>query len=131
MKKSKKITALILAAMLAVSSSAAMAVTVSAEENTAVAYSSSDTKSWGDYDYQVLDDGTVEIMHYKGSDNNLVIPSEIDGKKVTSIGDLYSNKDIISVEIPNSVTSIGGLAFYDCTNLTEVKIPNQNKTYLH
>lgn len=107
MKKSKKITALILAAMLAVSSSAAMAVTVSAEENTAVAYSSSDTKSWGDYDYQVLDDGTVEIMHYKGSDNNLVIPSEIDGKKVTSIGDLYSNKDIISVEIPNSVTSIG------------------------
>ena len=124
MKKSKKITALILAAMLAVSSSAAMAVTVSAEEDTAVAYSSSDTKSWGDYDYQVLDDGTVEIMHYKGSDNNLVIPSEIDGKKVTSIGDLYSNKDIISVEIPNSVTSIGGLAFYDCTNLTEVKIPN-------
>ena len=91
MKKSKKITALILAAMLAVSSSAAMAVTVSAEENTAVAYSSSDTKSWGDYDYQVLDDGTVEIMHYKGSDNNLVIPSEINGKKVTSIGDLYRN----------------------------------------
>ena len=147
MKKSKKITALILAAMLAVSSSAAMAVTVSAEEDTAVAYSSSDTKSWGDYDYQVLDDGTVEIMHYKGYDTNLVIPSEIDGKKVTSIGDLYSNKDIISVEIPNSVknigdgafeyfrslkniiipdsvTSIGSCAFEGCRNLTNIEIPN-------
>ena len=147
MKKSKKITALILAAMLAVSSSATMAVMVSAEENTAVAYSSSDTKSWGDYDYQVLDDGTVEIMHYKGYDTNLVIPSEIDGKKVTSIGDLYSNKDIISVEIPNSVknigdgafeyfrslkniiipdsvTSIGSCAFEGCRNLTNIEIPN-------
>lgn len=40
MVKSKKMAALILAAMLAVSSSAAMAVTVSAEEDTAVAYSS-------------------------------------------------------------------------------------------
>ena len=150
MKKGKKITALILAAMLAVSSSAAMAVTVSAEENTAVAYSSSDTKTWGDYDYQVLDDGTVEIMHYKGSDTNLVIPSEIDGKKVTSIGNLYGDRGIISVEIPNSVknigdgafdgfsslkniiipdsvTSIGSCAFENCTSLTEVKIPNSVK----
>ena len=147
MKKSKKITALILAAMLAVSSSAAMAVTVSAEEDTAVTYSSSDTKSWGDYDYQVLDDGTVEIMHYKGYDTNLVIPSEVDGKKVTSIGNLYGNKDIISVEIPNSVknignsafeyfrslkniiipdsvTSIGSCAFEGCRNLTNIEIPN-------
>ena len=150
MKKSKKITALILAAMLAVSSSAAMAVTVSAEEDTAVAYSSSDTKSWGDYDYQILDDGTVEITNYKGSDTNLVIPSEVDGKKVTSIGNLYGDRGIISVEIPNSVknigdgafdgfsslkniiipdsvTSIGSCAFENCTSLTEVKIPNSVK----
>ena len=55
MGKSKKMAALILAAMLAVSSSAAMAVTVSAEEDTAVAYSSSDTESWSEYDYQILD----------------------------------------------------------------------------
>ena len=43
MEKSKKMAALILATMLAVSSSSAMAVTVLAEEDTAVAYSSSDT----------------------------------------------------------------------------------------
>ena len=126
MRKSKKITALILAAMLAVSSSAAMAVTVSAEEDTAVAYSSSDTKSWGDYDYQVLDDGTVEITDYKGSDTNLVIPSEIDGKKVTSVGisAFYYCESLTNIEIPDSVTNIGDGAFMCCTNLTEVKIPN-------
>lgn len=149
MVKSKKMAALILAAMLAVSSSAAMAVTVSAEEDTAVAYSSEE-KTWGDYDYQILDDGTVEIMHYKGYDTNLVIPSEVDGKKVTSIGELYGNKDIISVEIPNSVvniglgafedfrslkniiipdsvTSIGSCAFEGCRNLTNIEIPNSVK----
>lgn len=149
MKTGKKITALILSAMLAVSSSAAMAVTVSAEEDTAVTYSSEE-KTWGDYDYQILDDGTVEIMHYKGSDTNLVIPSEVDGKKVTSIGNLYGDRGIISVEIPNSVknigdgafdgfsslkniiipdsvTSIGSCAFENCTSLTEVKIPNSVK----
>lgn len=149
MKTGKKITALILSAMLAVSSSAATAVTVSAEEGTAVTYSSEE-KTWGDYDYQILDDGTVEIMHYKGYDTNLVIPSEVDGKKVTSIGYLYSNKDIISVEIPNSVvniglgafqrfrnlksiiipnsvTSIGARAFEYCRNLTNIEIPNSVK----
>ena len=125
MKKSKKITALILAAMLAVSSSAAMAVTVSAEENTAVAYSSSDTKSWGDYDYQILDDGTVEITDYKGSDTNLVIPSEIDGKKVTSIGSAFLFwKSLTEVKIPDSVTSIGDSAFCGCASLTNIEIPN-------
>lgn len=126
MKKSKKITALILAAMLAVSSSAAMAVTVSAEENTAVAYSSSDTKSWGDYDYQVLDDGTVEIMHYKGSDNNLVIPSEIDGKKVTSIGigAFDTCTSLTSIKIPNGVVNIAPAVFFGCTNLKSIIIPD-------
>ncbi len=31
---------------------------------------------------------------------------------------------LTSVTIPNSVTSIGDEAFYDCTSLTNVTIPN-------
>ena len=122
MVKSKKMAALILAAMLAVSSSAAMAVTVSAEEDTAVAYSSSDTKSWGDYDYRVLNDGTVEITDYKGSDTNLVIPSEIDGKKVTSIGEdaFFDCPSLENVNISDSIKTIGSGAFYGCRKLNNV-----------
>ena len=31
---------------------------------------------------------------------------------------------ITSIDIPNSVTSIGGLAFYHCDNLSSIEIPN-------
>ena len=126
MEKSKKMAALILAAMLAVSSSAAMAVTVSAEEDTAVAYSSSDTESWSEYDYQILDDGTIEIIYYYGCDEVIIIPSEIDGRKVTGIQRFaFSINDYLkSITIPDGVTSIGDSAFSDCRSLTDITIPD-------
>ena len=45
---------------------------------------------------------------------------------VTSIGDyaFYDCTGLTSVAIPNSVTSIGSSAFEDCTSLTSVTIPN-------
>ena len=126
MEKSKKMAALILATMLAVSSSAAMAVTVSAEEDTAVAYSSSDTESWSEYDYQILDDGTIEIIYYYGCDEVIIIPSEIDGRKVTGIQRFaFSINDYLkSITIPDGVTSIGDSAFSDCRSLTDITIPD-------
>ena len=42
--------------------------------------------TYGDYEYRELNDGTVEITKYTGSASTLTIPSEINGKTVTSIG---------------------------------------------
>ena len=52
---------------------------------------------------------------------NLIIPNS-----VTSIGDraFYDCEGLTSVTIPNSVTSIGYYAFEKCSGLTSVTIPN-------
>ncbi len=82
-------------------------------------------ETYGDFQYSVLDDGTVEITKYIGSAEKVDIPEKIDGKSVTSIGD-YAFDDcesFKSITIPDSVTSIGDSAFEDCINLKSITIP--------
>ncbi len=49
---------------------------------------------------------------------------------VTSIGDraFFNCSGLTEITIPNNVTSIGESAFYDCSGLTEVTIPNSVTT---
>ena len=80
----------------------------------------------GDFEYDVLEDGTVEITGYTGDATELNIPSEIAGKSVAYIGSsAFENNDIlISITIPDGVTSIGSYTFYNCDSLTNVTIPD-------
>lgn len=83
-----------------------------------------DTSEDGVYEYSVLEDGTIEITDYYGSEDNLVIPSEIDGYTVTRIGyDAFYNEDFTNVSIPDTVTEIGPYAFQSC-DITSVVIPD-------
>ena len=79
-----------------------------------------------DYEYALLDDGTVEITRYYGNAEKLTIPDTLGGKKVTSIGNrtfLWCDS-LTSVIIPDSVTSIGDGAFFACDSLTSITIPD-------
>ena len=72
-----------------------------------------------------LDDDTLGIMEYGGSDKSYVIPAEIGGKKITQIANDAFNDctELTSVTIPDSVTYINFEAFYNCTSLKSVTIP--------
>jgi len=58
----------------------------------------------GDYTYALVN-GEAKITKYSGTATELVIPSEIDGYKVTSVGasTFDGNRNLVSVTIPDSV----------------------------
>lgn len=73
-----------------------------------------------------IENGNVNITGYTGVPTVLVIPSEIDGFPVTSIGyqAFRECNSLTNVKIPDSVTFIDGEAFNRCVNLNSVKIPD-------
>ncbi len=84
--------------------------------------------------FKILSDSTVEVTRESGNDysylghDSIIIPEKvrIDGKMyvVTSIGEYaFIASGLISVNIPEGVTSIGAFAFSYCSNLTSVNIP--------
>ncbi len=79
--------------------------------------------------YNYINDGTELEVTFRGSysgsylneyQGNVAIPEEVTymnrTRKVTSIGDyaFYYCSGLTSITIPNSVTSIGNYAFYYC-----------------
>ncbi len=90
-----------------------------------------------EYDFVIGSEANIDtdeyiyyLKKYKGTGGDIVIPSEINGKKIEKIGNgaFSGNTSLTSITIPDSVTSIGYEAFKGCTSLKSVNIPDSVKT---
>ena len=89
-------------------------------------------KTYGIYTYEVGTDGKITITGCDKSANGAItIPSKIDGKPVTSIGDgaFYNCTSLTSITIPNSITSIGKNSFITCWSLTNINVASGNNYF--
>jgi len=85
----------------------------------------------GDFTYSVDGEKVAIIDYREQATGKVVIPVTIDGKQVTSIGNLtfaYCT-GVTSVAIPDSVTSISYSGFNECTALTAITVEPSHPTF--
>lgn len=75
--------------------------------------------------YYTKSNGAITITDCIESATTITIPNKINGYPVTRIGDnaFYNCSELTDVTIPNTVEYIGSSAFYKCEKLTQVTIP--------
>lgn len=78
------------------------------------------------FKYSRNDDGTWTVTGAVNVGEEIVIPEEHEGAKVTVIGDyaFWKYSRLTSVIIPDSVTTIEAGAFNACSSLTNITIPD-------
>ena len=70
-------------------------------------------------------EGRATITAYQGGNVEVTIPAELDGYPVVGIADraFADQRQLVSVQIPQGVTTIGWFAFSGCMHLESISIP--------
>ena len=109
-------------------SSAAITASAATQDDTQIAVSG-ETLTYGDYEYEVNDNNTITLTKYIQSSTEFTVPSEIDGKPVTKIGqNAFAKTDVRTIALPDSVTTIDSGAFSNCKSLSGVTLPKELTT---
>jgi hypothetical protein len=80
------------------------------------------------YQYQILNDRAgsryAEVTGYEGEIRTLAVPEQIEGVPVRRIGaNAFSGRDDLTrVLLPETIDTLGRYAFYNCKNLTSLKL---------
>ncbi len=68
--------------------------------------------------------GGAEVIYCDPELRAVSIPSEVNGRKVTRIGEMaFQYSDLVSVVLPESITVIDSMAFFGCDNLSSINFP--------
>ncbi|MBR7082927.1 MAG: leucine-rich repeat domain-containing protein, partial [Clostridia bacterium] len=102
-----------------------------AVETTATTAATTVTMSATDFEYSFNKDGTLTITKYSGTEKNVAVPSEIDGKTVTKIGEYaFTGCDgVESVTMPPTVNGINKKAFFNAAGLKNINVSEENATF--
>lgn len=124
----KNIVSIVIAAIIAANSIVVTANAVATDINSPknAAYQSANN-----FKFKVIYDGTkngyIQLLEYKGTSPNVIIPSTIDGRPVKSIHSetfKYYKEYIQTLTIPEGIEDIWGDTFSNCTNLRTVELPS-------
>ena len=82
--------------------------------------------------YLFYEDGeTCYLLGYAGSNTDLILPADCHGKEYEIYRyAFYDYSSLVSVTIPDAVTSIGNNAFTGCTGITYASIPTLAISYI-
>lgn len=79
--------------------------------------------------YDQTEDGYYKTLLYDGNAEIVNVPDTYNGKSVVEIdGLLRSNENVVEVNIPDTVTTIGGEVFEFCTKLEKLKMGKNVQT---
>ncbi len=83
-----------------------------------------------DFEYEVYETG-IGIKKYVGESDHVVIPALIEDMPVITIASsAFSNTDIISVNLPDTVKAIADFGFAHCEKLEKIDLSSESFVYI-
>ena len=81
---------------------------------------------WTQYLYSTNSDNTITLLLYQGTDSVVTVPSAVNGKPVTAIGEhaFSMSSTLTRIVMPDTIETIGWNALYNSVFLTNVTFGN-------